>query len=176
MIVYIKTLTGKTLSFEVGESDTIQSLKEKIQAEENITTKQQRLLFKNTELDDKQPISQYGIYDEATIYLVVRMSVMNESQSQEASQRSKISLDNKSVVIPGHIALIIQSTQDEIILNMPESSTIKQVKDEIAKSQPKNTEIMLAHDGKICNDNKTLKESGISNNSCITLTCRFIGG
>ena len=73
MMISVILLSGKIISIVCCESDTIQTIKEKIQIKQGIPPDQQSISYGGKRLEDDKLISDYNIVDGCSVYLVLKL-------------------------------------------------------------------------------------------------------
>lgn len=71
--IFIKTLSGKTITIEIDLNSTVMSLKQRIREKEGVAVEQQRLIFAGKQLEDTKTLCEVGIQKESTVFVVLRL-------------------------------------------------------------------------------------------------------
>ena len=141
MQIFIKTLTGKTISLDVDSLDTVESLKHKIQAKEGMSVDQQKLIHGGRQLEDGHTLFDCRIQKQSTLHLIVKLEIYVKTAT------------GKIFAIAVNLASTIHHVK-----------SIIQDKEGIQPDEQK-----LLHDGRQLKDEDLLSMYNIHNKSTVTL-------
>ena len=146
LTVYIKTLSGQTISVKVTPQDTVRDVKQKIFEQEGIPVDKQRMIFVGEQLNDDDRLLDHRIEHESAVHLVFRSGLSFQIFVQTRNGRT-------------------------MVFECQPTTTVEKVKERVYSRERLHIDLQqLTFQGTVLENQSTLQECGIEHNSVIELS------
>ena len=168
--IFIRTLSGMTLSLNVSSSNEIRTIKTIIEKKIGIPLCKQYLFFKLDLLNEKRTLADYNIKKDAILHLVERPN-NNPSKFFFQDENECLKINNDDDEDEKDITIFINTYEGKtLFLHIYEFDTIKKLKKIIQKIKgilPEQQKLFFLN--KELEDNRNIKDYNIMNYSILDL-------
>jgi len=173
MHIFLKTLNGKSITLEVESSDTVESVKAKVQFREGIPQELQRLIYSGKQMEDGRTLAHYDVHKDKTVHLALRLRGGAGGGGGSANNN----YGPGAVVMEEQVFVKNLSGRTLAIVVDLERNTVLDVKKVVQERQQIEPDLQrLIYNGKELEDVTLLKEYKIVNHSTLHLVVRLPGG
>jgi len=183
--IFARTTDGKNIRLMVLSSNTVEKLKQKIQAKERIPSNRQRIFFSGKELEDNRTLSEYDIQAGTTIHLVgppvqdIQIEASTIAGTLKLrSPKSHVQSAQTSEHFDDEVQIFVKNLLGKsIAIKISPRDTVESLRAKVyAKEDIPPSEQRLLYGGKQLEDGRQLLDYNIAKESTIHLVLRLRGG